>query len=97
MLLAHTVPREVRAIKNAWPLDADTCAAIDTPTLLLTGSDSPAGDRHATDLVHVALPNSRIAVLDGQGHAAMWDAPELIARVLIDFLLNEDPPSPRTP
>jgi pimeloyl-ACP methyl ester carboxylesterase len=47
--------------------------------------------------VHVALPNSRIAVLDGQGHAAMWDAPELIARVLIDFLLNEDPPSPRTP
>ena len=61
MVLAHTVPREVRAIKHAWPLDADTYAAIDTPTLLLTGSDSPAGDRRMTDLVHATLPNSHIA------------------------------------
>jgi pimeloyl-ACP methyl ester carboxylesterase len=50
-----------------------------------------------TELVHAALPNSRIAVLDGQGHAAMWDDPDLIARLLLDFLLNEDPPSRRTP
>ena len=97
LMLAHTVPREVRAIKDPWPLNADAYAAIDTPTLLLTGSDSPAGDRRMTDLVHATLPNSHIAVLDGQGHAAMWDDPELVARLLIDFLLNEDPPAPRAP
>jgi pimeloyl-ACP methyl ester carboxylesterase len=95
--LAHTVPREVRAINNAWPLDADAYAAIDTPTLLLAGSDSPAGDRRMTDLVQATLPNSRIAVLDGQKHFAMWDDPDLVARVLVDFLLNEDPPARRTP
>ena len=27
--LAHTVPREMRAIESAWPLDADTYAAMD--------------------------------------------------------------------
>jgi pimeloyl-ACP methyl ester carboxylesterase len=96
LMLAHTVPREVRAIKDPWPLDADAYAAIDTPTLLLTGSDTPAGDRHVTDLVHEMLPNSRIAVLDGQGHA-MWDDPELVARLLVDFLLMNDEPARSTP
>jgi pimeloyl-ACP methyl ester carboxylesterase len=97
MALAHTVPREMRAIKETWPLDADSYAAIDTPTLLLAGSDSPAGERQATDLLHAALPISRIAVLDGQGHSAMWDDPALVARLLVDFLLKEDPPARRTP
>jgi len=41
--------------------------------------------------------NSRIAVLDGQRHFAMWDDPDLVARALLNFLLSEDPPSPKTP
>lgn len=34
-----------------------------------------------------ALPDSRIAVLDGQGHVAMNTAPELIVDTVRSFLL----------
>jgi pimeloyl-ACP methyl ester carboxylesterase len=94
LALAHTVPREVRALKDAWPPDTDAYATIDAPTLFLLGSETPAGDLHATDFLHAALPNSRIAVLHGHGHMAMWTDPDLIARLLVDFLLNEDRTTP---
>jgi hypothetical protein len=40
--------------------------------------------------VHAALPNSRIAVSDGQRHFALWDDPDLVGRVLLEFLLSDD-------
>jgi pimeloyl-ACP methyl ester carboxylesterase len=90
MALAHTVPREVRA-EEEWRLDLDAYRAIDTPTLLLLGSESSATAHRATEVARAALPNSRVTILDGHGHVAMWTEPELVARLLVDFFLNEDP------
>jgi hypothetical protein len=44
---------------------------------LLLGGESPAFLKKATETVHDALPNSRIAVMPGQQHIAMNTAPEL--------------------
>ncbi len=50
-----------------------------TPTLLL-GGESPKWAKESTEVVHKAFPNSRIAVLVGQGHVAINTARTLHRR-----------------
>lgn len=39
-----------------------------------------------TDAVDEALPNSRVVVLEGQGHIAMTTAPELFIDEVLAFI-----------
>jgi pimeloyl-ACP methyl ester carboxylesterase len=81
---SHTFPREERAFQELQfnPRDAEK---ITVPTLLLTGSDTP--DWHPeVKTVAAALPDARIAILEGQGHVADLTAPEMVAERLLGFL-----------
>jgi pimeloyl-ACP methyl ester carboxylesterase len=82
---AHTVAREVRAEQD-YRLDAESLAGVAAPALLLLGGDSPGWAREATEQIAEALPDASIAVLAGQGHAAIMTAPELIAEEVTRFL-----------
>jgi len=82
---AHTLAREERAVSE-YRFDADRFANLNTSTLLLTGSETPSIFRETTKAVHSALPNSRIATLEGQAHIAMNTAPELFLREVMAFL-----------
>jgi pimeloyl-ACP methyl ester carboxylesterase len=84
---AHTVPREGRAFAEV-EFDPVQAAQINEPILLLIGSESPVWGPQAT-IVAAALPDARIAVLDGQGHVADLLAPELVAEKLIPFLRED--------
>lgn len=84
--LAHTVPREVRASDDAWPPQLDD---IDIPTLLLVGGESPPAERERTEFLRTTLRNSRTVVLDGHGHGAIWFDPELVASLIVDFLVSD--------
>lgn len=87
---AGTVPREMRAeAAMASPVDPDTAAAITAPTLLLLGANSLDWIRADTESVAAALPDARVAVLDGQEHLADVLAPELVARHLRAFLRDD--------
>jgi len=81
---AHTVPREIRAFASV-SFDAAAAARITAPTLVLVGSESPQW-RPEAEAVAAALPNARVAVLEGQGHAADVLAPERVAERLLAFL-----------
>jgi len=81
---AHTIPREDRAFA-ATPFVARQAAKINVPTLLLVGSESPVWSPEA-ETVAAALPDARITVLEGQGHAADLFAPERVAEALLTFL-----------
>ena len=81
---AHTIPRELAA-SDAYRLDGTRFCAVAVPTLLLLGGDSPAPFGAALDVLHGAMPNSRIAVLPGQRHIAMDTAPELFLREVLAF------------
>jgi pimeloyl-ACP methyl ester carboxylesterase len=58
----------------------------------MIGSESSDWEKRATELVHEALPNSVSTILPGHGHIAVWTEPELVARLLVDFLLTNNPP-----
>ena len=73
---AHTIPRELRAGK-AYRLDPERFRDLGVPTLMLSGGESPAALRKAGEAVDGALPDCRIVVMTGHGHAAMDTGTEL--------------------
>jgi pimeloyl-ACP methyl ester carboxylesterase len=82
---AHTVPRELRA-DEVYLFDPERFGNLGAPTLLLRGSDSPDFQKAADKAVDEALPNSRIVVMPGQGHAAMDTGTDLFTTEVLRFL-----------
>jgi pimeloyl-ACP methyl ester carboxylesterase len=82
---AHTIPRELRAVKT-YRLDPERFKIIGTPTLLLAGGDSPTALKKSAEAVDGAMPDSRLVVMDGQGHSAMDTGTDLFTSEVLRFL-----------
>lgn len=82
---AHTAYRETQA-PASYVFDPARFERMTTPTLLLSGGESAHWFRDAIDAIDDALPNTRIAVLDGHGHVAMNTAPELFVETVLSFV-----------
>lgn len=82
---APTLPREYRA-PITYEFEPERFADVTTSTLLLVGGESPEWTKDVTDALNDALPNSRISVLEGQGHVAMNTAPELFIDEVLAFI-----------
>lgn len=82
--VADTVPYDL----ELWnvTLVPERVRAIQTRTLLLAGSESPAWLQQAAQAVQAALPFARLSVLEGQEHHATLTAPELFAQVVTNFV-----------
>ena len=80
----HTLVREM--VDEDYRLDLERIRKVTTPTLLLQGSDSPHVCKVPTEILASVLPNSRIAVMPGQGHVAMDTGPDVFLREVIRFL-----------
>ncbi|HWB57177.1 MAG TPA: alpha/beta hydrolase [Gaiellaceae bacterium] len=81
---AHTIVREVRA-EEAYAVEPDRFRELSVAALLLLGEESPDWAREATERLRAALPDARVAVLPGQGHAATMTAPGLVADEIVRF------------
>ncbi len=81
----HTVVREERAEK-AYEFDAARFTGLTVPTLLLSGDESAPFLTEATERLDDVLPNSRIVVFAGHGHAAMNTAPGLFVDEVLSFI-----------
>jgi pimeloyl-ACP methyl ester carboxylesterase len=86
--VAHTIPRELQAV-DAYTFDPKRFRAMQVPTLLLVGGDSPPFRRTVAEAFHAGLPNSRIEVLPGQRHGAIEAAPDLFAKEVMRFLARD--------
>jgi len=83
--LVSTWVRELEAIDSLGP-DLSRYATIHCPILLLVGTRSaPHPLQDASQALAQALPQARVAPLEGQGHMAARTAPELVARVVTSF------------
>lgn len=81
----HTLPQEMRALEG-YGFEAERFKDLQTPTLLLLGGDSPHHFRASIEAIDTALPNSRVAVMPGQGHIAMDTATDLFLHKVLKFL-----------
>ncbi|HUJ68734.1 MAG TPA: alpha/beta hydrolase [Syntrophorhabdales bacterium] len=71
---------------EAIPLAA--FAAVDVPTLLLSGTKSTAPARAITSLLSSVLPHAEILELEGIGHMGPVTNPEAVNGAIEDFLLK---------
>lgn len=82
---APTLPREYRA-PTTYEFEPERFADMTTSTLLLVGGKSPQWVKDVIDTLNDALPNSRISMLEGQGHVAMNTAPDLFIDEVLAFI-----------
>jgi pimeloyl-ACP methyl ester carboxylesterase len=81
--VAHTLPREAHAVNN-FRLPVESLARCAIPTTMLLGSASAPELREGTLWVCDAIPGCRTVVLEGQGHGAMWSAPEQFVSAVLE-------------
>ncbi|MFE2292700.1 alpha/beta fold hydrolase [Streptomyces sp. NPDC059452] len=87
--LAHTLPYDIAVMgdtRRGVPLTAGEWSPATMPTLVLTGSKSPDGFRHAARAVTEVLPDARHEVVPGLNHGAVVMAPRKLAPSLVAFL-----------
>ena len=82
---AHTIPRELQGVAE-YVFDATRFAAMTTPTVLLSGGESPPFMKDATKAVDDALPNSRIVTFEGHQHLAMLTATDRFIDEVLAFI-----------
>lgn len=85
--LAPTLCRE-STIVSTYVFEPQRFAALRTPTLFLLGSASPVQMATSVRTVAAGVPHSRLQLLAGQQHDAMFTAPGLLARTVGDFALG---------
>jgi len=83
--VAHIIPRGLQAVEE-YEFDADRFADLTTPTLLLSGSESPPLFQDGIEAVNRALPNSRIVSFDGHAHVAMLTATDRFLDEVLAFI-----------
>jgi pimeloyl-ACP methyl ester carboxylesterase len=63
---------------------------VQAPTLVLAADDGSLTVEHAAAIKR-ALPVAQLAVVPGTSHAVAWEKPDLVNRLLLDFLADEQP------
>lgn len=83
--VAHTLAYEA-AVVGRGPVPTQRLANVDTPTLVLFGSNSGPRMQDAARAVADALPNARVHPMRGQAHGA--PDPENVSTVLTAFFAS---------
>jgi pimeloyl-ACP methyl ester carboxylesterase len=84
---AHTLPRELRTETN-YLFEPGRFKNMQSPTLFLVGGDSPPRELKNAEVIANALAAAKVVILPGQGHTAMYNAPELFVSEVIKFLVG---------
>jgi pimeloyl-ACP methyl ester carboxylesterase len=88
----------MRSVKPEWhaafcePTPLNAFAAVDVPTLFLTGTRSKASARAVARLLTAVLPRVRVEEIEGAGHMAPLTHPDLVNPLIERFLEGLQPP-----
>ena len=66
-------------------ITASELATLRAPTLVLVGDDDCLTIEHAAD-VQRAIPDAQLAIVPGTSHALPMEKPDLVNRLILDFL-----------
>jgi pimeloyl-ACP methyl ester carboxylesterase len=67
-------------------------ARIGAPTLVMVGDDDVVSLEHTTSL-YSAIPDAELALVPGTSHALTMEKPELVNRIVLDFLEKDPVPT----
>ena len=73
-------------------MTVEDLATIEVPTLVLVGDDELILLSH-TCAMYEALPASQLAIVPGTSHFLLLEKPDLVNRLLLEFLAETAPPS----
>jgi pimeloyl-ACP methyl ester carboxylesterase len=82
--------------KTEPTLTTDDIAGITQPTLVMVGDDDVIPPEHTCSL-YEALPRGQLAVVPRASHVLPLEHPDLVARLIMDFLAATDPPETLMP
>jgi pimeloyl-ACP methyl ester carboxylesterase len=60
-------------------------AAITAPTLIMLGDNDGVSIEHAAQMQR-AIPKAQLAVIPGADHGVMFEKPQIVNRLILDFL-----------
>jgi pimeloyl-ACP methyl ester carboxylesterase len=87
--LIWTMRREGQSLSSC-DHDLSRYSEIDVPVQLLVGADTAPRSTEAILALARVIPDNETTVLEGQGHAALVRAPELVASAITDLLRRID-------
>ncbi len=70
-----------------WDVDqlSERLFTVETPTLLLAGSQDGTVPPNVSERAASTMPNARYEVLEGFGHLAHEEDPEAVAKIIVDW------------
>jgi pimeloyl-ACP methyl ester carboxylesterase len=77
-------------------LTVDHLAKVSVPTLVLVGDDDALSLEH-TVAMYEALQEAELAVVPGTSHVLTLEKPDLVNRLILDFLAETGPPETMVP
>lgn len=73
-------------------ISPDDLARITVPTLVISADDDMVTLEHTIELYRT-IPDSQLAIVPGTSHALIFEKPELVNRLVLDFLENDPSPT----
>jgi pimeloyl-ACP methyl ester carboxylesterase len=86
--ISSTLPRESREV-NTYRSWQERLANWKTPLTMMLGTESGRRLQQATKFISQSIPGCRVMMLEGQGHGAMLDAPDLFVAKLLEIAAPE--------
>lgn len=80
-------------VGSAQPaIKPEELAGIKTPTLVVSGDDDMITLEHTVELYRT-IPGSELAVVPGTSHALIFEKPDVVNRIVLDFLEKDPVPT----
>lgn len=91
----ETLVKKIRKMVKIWATEPNLTKRdlkkIKCPTLVIAGDDDMASLKHTSE-IYESIENSRLAIIPGASHLIDKDQPELLNKIIRDFLLNHEYP-----
>jgi pimeloyl-ACP methyl ester carboxylesterase len=85
----------VEKLKAEWSVspahELSDLEALQAPTLVIFGDDDVITLKHAGELAD-AIPEAQVACVPGTDHVLLFEKPDLVNRIILDFLADEQAP-----
>jgi pimeloyl-ACP methyl ester carboxylesterase len=82
---AKSVQGQATAVAT-WSGSCDRLSSIESPTLVIVGTDDEVTPPHNSFIIGEKIPYSWVVQLEGGGHGLMYQYPEQFAKILDTFL-----------